>query len=263
LFELITPADVSVQESAFKSVVGEHSASKIWYHASIFSAEAIAILLALDIISQSTKQDFLVLSDSLSCVNAVESRNLENPLVTEILERVHQPLLVDQRITFLWVPSHIGIAGNTAVDAVAKASVSLPISNAEIPTVFKPLISSHVNNCWQLCWNSDNNKLFITQAVIKSVIVNRLSRRDGILIHRLRVGHTYLTHSHLLRRETPPECDFCQVLLTVEHLLSSCCKYNSIRRKFYNVNSLQTLFEGVQPHMIVTYVKEIGLYRKL
>jgi ribonuclease HI len=93
----------------------------------------IAILLTLDIISQSTKQDFLMLSDSLSCNNAVVSSNLENPLVVEILERVHQQLHVDRRITFVWVPSNIGIAGNTAVDAVAKAGVSLPISNAEIP----------------------------------------------------------------------------------------------------------------------------------
>jgi ribonuclease HI len=102
-------------------------------HASIFSAEAIAILLAFDIISQSTEQDFLILSDSLPCVTAVENRNLENPLVVEILERVHRQLHVDRRITFVWVPSHKGIAGNTAVDAIAKAGVSVPISNAEIP----------------------------------------------------------------------------------------------------------------------------------
>jgi ribonuclease HI len=152
-------------------------------HASIFSAEAIAILLALDIFSQSTEQHFVILSDSLSCVNAVENRNLEKPLVVEILERIHQQLHVDRRITFVWVPSHLGIAGNTAVDAVAKAGVSLPTSNAEIPhTVFKPLISSHVRNCWQLCWNSDtNNKLFKIQSVIISFVVNRLPRRDEIL----------------------------------------------------------------------------------
>jgi ribonuclease HI len=116
-------------------------------HASIFSTEALAILLALDVICQSNKQDFLIQSDSLSCFTAVEYRNLENPLVVEVLERVHQQLHVDRSITFVWVPSHIGIAGNTAVDAVAKAGVSFPISNAEIPhTDFKPLISSHVKN---------------------------------------------------------------------------------------------------------------------
>jgi hypothetical protein len=80
----------------------------------------------------------LILSDSLSCVNAVENRSLDNPLVVEILERVYQHLHVDQRITFVWVPSH---TGNTAVDAVAKAGVSLLISNAEIPhTDFEPFI---------------------------------------------------------------------------------------------------------------------------
>jgi hypothetical protein len=48
---------------------------------SIFSAEAVVILLALDISSQSTKQHFLILSDSPSCVNAVENRNLGTVLL--------------------------------------------------------------------------------------------------------------------------------------------------------------------------------------
>jgi hypothetical protein len=69
-------------------------------HAPIFSAEAKVILLAQDIVSQSTEQDCLILSNSLSCVNAVENRNLENPLDVEILEHVHQQLHVDRRITF-------------------------------------------------------------------------------------------------------------------------------------------------------------------
>jgi hypothetical protein len=160
----------------------------------------------------------------------------------------------------VWVPNYIGIAGK-AVDAVAKAGVSLPISNAEIRhTDFKPFISSHVNNCWQLSWNSNaSNKLFKIQPVKKSFVVNCLPRRDEILIQRLRVGHTYLTYSYLLHRE----CDYCQVRLTVEHVLLSCCKFIPVYRKFYNVNSLQELFERVKPELIVTFVKEIGLYRKL
>jgi hypothetical protein len=38
-------------------------------HAFIFSAKAIAILLAVEIISQFTKQHFFILSDCLSFVN--------------------------------------------------------------------------------------------------------------------------------------------------------------------------------------------------
>jgi hypothetical protein len=208
-----------------------------------YSFEAKAILLALDIISQSTKPYFLILSDSLSCADGVENRNLEP-------SRISSPGTCTPAVTcwsknhFVWVSSHIGIASNTAMDAVATADVSLPISNAKIPhTDFKPLISSHVKNFWQLCWNSDtNNKLFKIQPVIKSFVVNRLPRGDEILIHRLRVGHTYLNHSYLLRCETPPECNVCQVRLTVKHLLLSCCKQTPVRWKFYNVNSLQRTF---------------------
>jgi hypothetical protein len=100
----------------------------------------------------------------------------------------------------------MGIAGNSAVDAAAKAGTSLPISNAEIPhTDFKSLILSHVKSRWQLSWNSDtNNKLFKIQPLIKPFIANHLPRTDEILIHRLRVGGTYLTRSYLLGRETPP-----------------------------------------------------------
>ena len=87
-------------------------------HASIFSAEAQAIMLALDIIKQSPNQRFLILSDSLSCVEAIKNRHLQNLLIVKILECLHQQLRSNRSITFVWVPSHIGIAGNTAADAM-------------------------------------------------------------------------------------------------------------------------------------------------
>jgi hypothetical protein len=59
-------------------------------------------------VSQSTKQRFLILSDS-SCLVLLlwRVRNLENPLVGEIMERVHQQLYLDPRITCVWIPSHM------------------------------------------------------------------------------------------------------------------------------------------------------------
>jgi hypothetical protein len=49
-------------------------------HASIFSAEAIGILLALNIIEQSPGRHFLIISDSFSCIKALENRKFPNPL---------------------------------------------------------------------------------------------------------------------------------------------------------------------------------------
>ena len=129
---------------------------------------------------------------------------------------------------------------------------------------FKPLISSYVNSRWQQHWNSEtSNKLHSIQPTIKPVVFCRLPRRDEVLIHRLRVGHTYLTHSHLLHRENPPECDVCRLPLTVEHILITCSKYNDVSQTQFTVSSLEELFSKVSIRIVVNYVKEIGLYRKI
>jgi len=72
----------------------------------------------------------------------------------------------------------------------------------------------------------------------------RLPRRDEIIIHRLRIGHTYLTHGHLLRGETPPRCLAYQVDLTVEHVLLHCVSFINARDNCFCVTltSMSELF---------------------
>ena len=45
---------------------------------------------------------------------------------------------------------------------------------------------------------------------------------------QLKLGHTYLTHSYLLKEE-PPECDTCQCRLTANHILVDCLEFDHIR----------------------------------
>ena len=234
-------------------------------HASIFSAESQAILLALDIVSQSANLQFLILSDSLSCIQAIENRNLHNPLVLEIIERTHYLISTGHNISFVWIPSHIGIAGNTAADATAKAALCLQISNILIPySDLKPQITAYINKLWQDSWSAQiNNKLYSVQPIIKPIVSSRLPRRDAIVIHRLRVGHTHLTHSYVLRKEDPPECEICHLPLTTEPLLLSCSSHTAVRQLHFKVSSLLELFEKVNPHVIIAYLKDIGIYRKL
>ena len=250
------------------AAVTEHTirVKRLPNNASIFSAEARAILLALDIIKQSTNRQFLILSDSLSCLQAIENRNLQNPLIVNILESLHQQLTQDSKlVTFVWVPSHIGIPGNDLADATAKSALRLSASASVVPhTDFKPLILTHVNSCWQHSWNQDtNNKLHNIQPLIKPFVLKRLPRRDEVIIHRLRVGHTHLTHSYLLKKENPPECEFCHLLLTVDHMLIACSNHNTVRHQFFQATSLAELFERVNARAIVDFVKKIGLYLKL
>jgi ribonuclease HI len=117
-------------------------------NASIFSAESQAILLALEIMSQSYNSNYLICSDSLSCIKSIENRDLKNPLILKILEHLNQNLSSGYTITFFWVPSHIGIVGNTAADASAMATLCLQVSDIHLPhTDFKTLVSSYTNSC--------------------------------------------------------------------------------------------------------------------
>jgi ribonuclease HI len=169
--------------------------------ASIFSGEAQAILLALDMAEQAGCERVLIMEDSLSCVQSIENRHLSNALVLEIVMRVHGILAGGYRITFIWLPSHVGLAGSVAVDAAAKAALNLPIAMSNIPySDFKPQINSCVATKWQQSWDAEAcNKLRGVQPRIGSARVYRLPRRDEVIIHRLRLGHTHLTHSYLLK----------------------------------------------------------------
>jgi len=72
-------------------------------------------------------------------------------------------------------------------------------------------------------------------------------REDEIINHRLRIGHTYLMHEHLLLGETPARCLDCQVDLTVEHVLLLCVSITNSRDDFFCVTltSMSELFSKV------------------
>jgi hypothetical protein len=51
---------------------------------------------------------------------------------------------------------------------------------------------------------------------------SRPVRRDEVVVARLRIGHTRLTHGHLLSGNPPPVCATCDVHLSVPHILVDC-----------------------------------------
>jgi ribonuclease HI len=82
---------------------------------------------------QVSSDKLLVMSDSLSCLQSTENRHFYNPLILEILVRVHDVLSSGRNIAFMWLPSHVGLAGNAAADAVAKAALTLSPALSAIP----------------------------------------------------------------------------------------------------------------------------------
>ena len=84
----------------------------------------------------------------------------------------------------------------------------MPISNLTLLySDYLPLIRTHVLKQWQSSWSLETeNKLHAIEPTVNETKSYRLPRRDEIIIHRLRTGHTFLTHGYLLKRDSPTRC---------------------------------------------------------
>ena len=246
---------------------GNHFSSlRIPDGSSVFTAEAKAIDLALDFIDSCFLHDkFLIFSDSLSVLKALNHTSSKNSQIQKLLEK-HHKIANTKVILFCWLPSHVGIIGNEIADRKAKDSLHLNMSTFEIPfNNFKPLINKYILSEWQKSWDTATfNKLH----AIKPVVGNNSSairnvRREDVVITRLRIGHTRFTHSYILNREEQPFCIACNQHITVKHILIDCIDFLQDRNKYFQVRDLRQLFQDVPVDNILSFLKDTNLFNKI
>jgi len=92
--------------------------------------------------------------------------------------------------------------------------------------------------------------------------IHSFNWKDQVLTNRLMIGHTSLTHSHLLSKEPPLMCTYCSTLLTVEHILTNCSHYQSSRQKYYQYFYLSNIFQVVPKKSLISFIKEINFYHQ-
>jgi len=234
---------------------------------SIFTAELRAIQMALSHIITYPPKDYIIYSDSLSVLKALTTPNTNNPLIMDTLIQLHN-IGNQSNVALCWVPSHIGIQGNETADQAAKAALYLPASHLlTLATDLRPSIDKWTLDNWQLIWDSrPQSKLHQIQPNVSIHTKPKhksLSRRDEIIISRLRIGHTRLTHSHLLEGGPPPICIPCNQPLTIQHILIECIDFQNTRTKHYTSTNIEELLSATHPSAILNFLKEIRLYSKI
>jgi len=70
------------------------------------------------------------------------------------------------------------------------------------------------------------------QPVVGGSVSSSLGRYDSVLINRLRIGHTSLTNSYILKGESQPVCEACHSLLTAKHFLVDCTCYRTACQRY-------------------------------
>ena len=92
-------------------------------------------------------------------------------------------------------------------------------------------VSKFCLNEWQEIWDCcEGNKLHSIYPTVGSVAHSKnMSRYDSVLINRLHIGHSRLTHSHILCGDDLPTCQLCGLPVSVRHILVECVGLRDIR----------------------------------
>lgn len=103
---------------------------------SSFTAECYAILEALRFISNAAPNNYLIASDSMSCLQSLTSNPFNSklsPLVFQIKSYLYSLNQSNRLIQLLWVPGHVGILyENEMADSLDKSSSNIilpPLAN--------------------------------------------------------------------------------------------------------------------------------------
>ena len=189
---------------------------------------------------------------------AIHNCQLETAYVQKFIINYYQLVNAGNAITLVWIPGDTGIRGNERADEAAKAAISSTVSAMKCPASdFIPELTKHYREVWQAEWDGcSSNKLHSVKPHLGYCSITHLSRRDAVILRRLRIGHTRVTHKYLLSGDSQPLCDVCKCSLTVKHILLECCSLKNVREKYFTCSSLRELFENVDATTIIDFIKE-------
>lgn len=264
--QIYTDASKTNSGVAIAIINGEQSISyKLPDHNSIYTAEYFPLLegvhLAIQLPPDSTIN---ICTDSLSALNNLKCNLYSSILAIKISNIIEK---ANKNIRFIWTPGHCGIDGNDKADKITREAVNNPLTEIR---AYSSLIDINRNvdtfctNLWEFEWRRiSNNKLReiknITEYWPKSHWSNR---KDEVVINRLRIGHSKMSHGHLMRREEPGMCLTCGEPLTVKHLLIHCRIHIDTRK---SLELPDNLFEALSPiqdntNKIIIFLKQIDMY---
>ncbi|XP_076047437.1 uncharacterized protein LOC143028972 [Oratosquilla oratoria] len=200
-------------------------------HTSIYIAELYGIYKALEYAQSDTHSKFVIFTDSLSALKSIKTGNhMENFLLGKIISTLS---ITSKSITLSWVPSHIGIFGNEKADILAKTALEID-SITDIPLdigTFNSILRKQLHTHWQLQWNNLDISHKQKEHITDWSTSYRNNRLEEIAIARLRMNSTRLTHlKPYIDGVFPPQCNTCNTILSIRHILLHCSKYNTQRQ---------------------------------
>jgi ribonuclease HI len=213
---------------------------------SVLTAELVAIGEAVEwAATQSVRnRRVVVITDSRSAQQVImqgDHKSNSGQLRERIYKAAQQVVNGEGQVQIGWVPSHCGIRGNETADRLA-GEAAREDGTAQHVRPSKPEIADEVNRCvrktWQQRWETTTTGRFRREigGQLQPLPRLRLSRKDDVLWHRLRLGVARLAQwrSRVLREESEL-CDECgREPETVRHVLEGCEGWDTERDEMWS-----------------------------
>ena len=238
----------------------------------IFTCEIYAIFLAINYISHFPGK-YLILTDSLSAVSSLQSPHQSSHTlilkVANLIENLNQHEIVIQ-----WVPSHTNITGNEKVDQLAKDSLKLsnvtkmPQNVSDISKAGPRYYKKQIKNICNPCEHPTRTSLSIKNPPPPFLAAPRFKQ---VVLSRLHLRVTKLTHLHIISKTPPNTCLRCGVEITIEHIFIHCPLYVQPRNHLQSfctsqniIFDLDNLLDGnFQTDHIWKFIQECKLEDKI
>lgn len=239
---------------------------KLSNYTSIFCAELKAIELAL---RANCRGRLIIVSDSASALQAINCFDSKVPIISRIHTLIYQTKSLGGDVIFVWAPGHIGIEGNEKADRAAKKG--LEKSTIDDQRVhfgdLKIIVKEGLKEKWEKRWEEEvvnHLRRIMPKIDLHKTYLQDLSRREQVVLTRLRIGHTRLTHSYLFRRENTPICDRCQTARNVQHILMECLEFNDARREIGLPSKIEDLLDPKSTERkLFQFLKRINLFGEI
>ncbi len=195
----------------------------------------MAILIALQWVEKLGRKRFLICSDSLSVLASLRSFHSKawQNILYEVLQLNTRLSHLGCQVKFMWVPAHVGIAGNEMTYRLAKRAltkenveVQVNVSKAEV----KCIIWEKINKRWQERWDrkEKGRHLYQIQRNAEEDRVRRGNRREEAVMTRLRLGHCSLNKTlKMIGKHQTGLCEGFRGEESVEHIIMTCKRYET------------------------------------
>lgn len=234
------------QNGTGAAAVLEHNVSscKLQEPSSALEAEMMAIHLAIALISTQPSGSFVIATDSMASLTALEN-NMVSTNTSALLMRcrsgLHTLATSGHSVTLVWVPAHSGITGNEIADEAAKRAAT-----TSSLTTFKPEWHSYIGAtkqalmvAWQHQWDTATVGRYCHSIAPRVALTPWHDKFQGGSLSRaaLRTADRIAAKHHSLRKhhhQGQPigsrQC-ICGEQETVDHVIFSCPYKRTFRRQ--------------------------------